>query len=88
MPFPHSLWPRRPEGCGFGPCVNSLERGGGSCLLCDVIAHLPQQASGVMQLAAREMKNAARDGVGKLKGGENLAFKKRHREGAHRGSHR
>jgi hypothetical protein len=28
------------EGCGFGPCRNSLERGGAGCRLCDVIAKI------------------------------------------------
>ncbi len=30
------------EGCGFGPCLASRERGGRGCTLCDVIAKLPQ----------------------------------------------
>lgn len=30
------------RGCGFGPCENSLEMGGGGCHLCDITAHLPQ----------------------------------------------
>lgn len=30
------------EGCGFGPCLDSRERGGAGCHLCDVIAKLPQ----------------------------------------------
>lgn len=29
------------EGCGFGPCVDSLERGGAGCDLCDRVAHIP-----------------------------------------------
>ena len=29
--------------CGLGPCVNSAERGGKGCYLCDVVAKLPQQ---------------------------------------------
>jgi hypothetical protein len=30
----------RPEGCGFGPCQHSLERGGEGCDLCDRVAHI------------------------------------------------
>jgi hypothetical protein len=55
-----------------------------ACRLCTVIARLPQPKSGVEVLALREMKNAARDGQGKLKGGDNLAFKPRKRAGARR----
>lgn len=79
-----------PEGCGFGPCWNSLERGGASCDMCDRVAHLPQpvfrDAAG---LRARDTKNAGRDGAPKLSGERErtpLAFRKRHREGPHRGN--
>lgn len=34
------------EGCGFGPCVRSRERGGPGCHLCDVTAKLPQHKIG------------------------------------------
>jgi hypothetical protein len=35
-----------PEGCGFGPCRHSRERGGRGCHLCDVTAKLPQPKMG------------------------------------------
>jgi hypothetical protein len=76
----------RPEGCGFGPCRNSIERGGQGCRLCDVIAKLPQPKA---LEAVKEQDNPERDGAPKLAGERkrgNLAFQKRHREGPHRGN--
>lgn len=72
------------EGCGFGPCLNSLERGGRGCYLCDTIARLEQPAARArgassagqaLDAAAagadvheREHRNATRDGDPKLAG--------------------
>jgi hypothetical protein len=81
------------EGCGFGPCRDSRERGGAGCYLCDVIAKLPQPArrGGLVDAAAdvneRETANPERDGAPKLSGERkrgNLAFERRHRVGPHR----
>jgi hypothetical protein len=78
------------EGCAFGPCRDSRDRGGAGCYLCDTIAHLEQPAA--RQAAAAEVReaektNAARDGDPKLAGEKkrgNLAFEKRRRVGPHR----
>jgi len=82
------------EGCGFGPCLDSRERGGRGCRLCDVIARLPQPARPAEIVAAvdadaheRAHKNAARDGDPKLPGEKprrHPMFEKRHRDGPHR----
>ncbi len=80
------------EGCGFGPCRDSRERGGGGCDLCDRVAHLPQPPAsrrvvGELEIHEREHTNAARDGDPKLSGEKdrgNLAFQKRRRVGPHR----
>lgn len=77
-----------PEGCGFGPCINSRERDGTGCDLCDRVAHLPQPVFRDV-LRIRENKNAARDGAPKLSGErerKNIAFRPRHRDGPHRGN--
>lgn len=71
------------EGCGFGPCRNSRERGGPGCYLCDEVAHLPQSRT-MDGIHARDKANAARDGERPDKDATNLAFKKRHRVGPHR----
>jgi hypothetical protein len=78
------------EGCGFGPCLDSRERGGAGCRLCDVIAKLPQPERLTRPLEAGEdvsAEAAARDGEPKLSGERkrgNLAFEKRRRVGPHR----
>lgn len=80
----------RPEGCGFGPCRNSLERGGDGCDLCDRVAKLPQPKRAIAAADPadeRKQANAARDGAPKLSGEKkrgNLAFEKRRRVGPHR----
>lgn len=82
------------EGCGFGPCLDSLERGGRGCYLCDTIAKLEQPAARRVDVAAadvseREQKNAARDGDPKLSGAKarrHPMFEKRKRQGPHRGN--
>ncbi len=61
-------------------CAGMFGCGDPKCRLCTVTAHLPQPTSGVAELARRQ-SNATRDGAGKLKGGGNLAFKKRKRLG-------
>jgi hypothetical protein len=83
---------RRLEGCAFGPCRDSIKRGGVGCRLCDVIVLLPQpptsrRAVGELEIHKREKANAARDGDPKLAGEKkrgNLAFEKRRRVGPHR----
>lgn len=78
------------EGCGFGPCLDSLERGGRGCTLCDVTAKLPQP--GARRLESADVKpqaNAARDGAPKLSGEKDRRhpmFEKRRRQGPHRGN--
>jgi hypothetical protein len=87
------------EGCGFGPCLSSIERGGRGCYLCDTIAKLEQPraraAAGLAPDVAavdadvheREHKNAARDGAPKLSGEkerQHPMFEKRRRDGPHR----
>lgn len=70
------------RGCSaIGGCDDSIANGGAGCHLCDVIAHLPQR--GVAD-GGRRGDRATRDGVADPKGGDNLAFKKRHRVGPHR----
>lgn len=84
----------RPEGCGFGPCRNSLERGGKGCRLCDVIAKLPQPRRSIAaavdaDVHEREHRNAARDGDLKLAGAKQRKhpmWEKRRRQGPHRGN--
>jgi hypothetical protein len=71
-----------PDGCGFGPCRNSRDRGGDGCYLCDVVAHLPQPRDVTDDRRTRAA--ARRDGVAGVKGGQSLAFKKRYRVGPHR----
>jgi hypothetical protein len=83
---------RRLEGCAFGPCRDSIKRGGVGCYLCDRIATLPQPPpssliAGALEIYDREHANAARDGDPKLAGEKkrgNLAFEKRRRVGPHR----
>jgi len=85
---------RRLEGCAFGPCRDSRERGGAGCHLCDVIAKLPQPPSsrrvvGELEIHDREKANAARDGDPKLSGAKQRRhpmFEKRRRQGPHRGN--
>lgn len=86
------------EGCGFGPCLDSIERGGRGCYLCDTIAKLEQPAARRRSLTAsavdvdvheREHANPARDGDPKLSGAKERRhpmFEKRRREGPHRGN--
>lgn len=80
------------EGCGFGPCLDSIERGGRGCYLCDTIAKLEQpgaRLAAAAEVRATEKANAARDGAPKLPGAKvrgNLAFEKRRRVGPHRGN--
>lgn len=73
---------RRLEGCAFGSCSSSRERGGAGCHLCDVIAKLEQPSDrAARRLAAaadaaavdadvheREHKNPTRDGAPTLSG--------------------
>lgn len=92
---------RRLEGCAFGPCRDSRDRGGAGCHLCDVIAKLPQPgadraarrladaAAGDADVHEREHKNAARDGDPKLAGAKQRKhpmWEKRKRQGPHRGN--
>ena len=88
------------EGCGFGPCLSSLERGGRGCYLCDTIARLEQPRTRSRGLAdeadaaavdadvhEREHKNPARDGDAKLSGAKERRhpmYEKRRRQGPHR----
>ncbi len=78
------------EGCGFGPCLDSRERGGAGCRLCDVIAHLeyPGRARAAADPAGEKPQaNAARDGAPKLSGERERRhpmWNKRKREGPHR----
>jgi len=82
---------RRLEGCAFGPCRDSRERGGAGCHLCDVIAKLPQPQKLTRPLEAGEdlaPDKAARDGDPKLSGAKQRRhpmFEKRRRQGPHRG---
>lgn len=80
------------SGCGFpGGCSDSRDNGGSGCYLCDTVAKLPQPKTALEAISEREHKNAARDGAERLSGERkrgNIAFRKRHREGPHRGSHR
>lgn len=102
----------KPEGCGFGPCKHSKERGGHGCDMCDRVAQIaPLEPCGRVLadgvacslyrghpswVACRGTKkakeaaaaNATRDGERPDKDDTNLAFKRRYREGPHRGSHR
>lgn len=78
------------EGCGFGPCLESLERGGSGCYLCDTIARLAQPAAKRALVEAADVKptaNASRDGDPKLSGAKarrHPMFEKRRRDGPHR----
>ena len=78
------------EGCAFGPCQNSIERGGASCDLCDRVAKIPQVGGRLKTSDPADVKpqqNAARGGAPKLAGERargNLAFQKRRRVGPHR----
>lgn len=81
------------EGCGFGPCLDSRERGGRGCYLCDTIATLPQPIKRLAPAAVdegiheREHANAARDGDPKLSGAKERRhpmYEKRRRQGPHR----
>jgi hypothetical protein len=85
------------EGCGFGPCLSSTQRGGPFCYLCDTIARLEQpraRARALTDAAAvdadvheREHRNAARDGDPKLSGAKERRhpmYEKRRRQGPHR----
>jgi hypothetical protein len=86
------------EGCGFGPCLDSIERGGCGCYLCDTVARLEQPAARRRSLDAaaadanvheREHTNAARDGDPKLAGAKSRRhpmWEKRRRQGPHRGN--
>jgi hypothetical protein len=70
-------------GCSaIGGCDDSLAHGGAGCHLCDVVAKLPQPRTAMHRL--EQATNATRDGEADRKGGDNLAFKKRHRVGPHR----
>jgi hypothetical protein len=71
------------RGCAdVGGCDDARDNGGAGCHLCDVIAKLPQPRTAMDRLAGTD--NITRDGEAERKGGENLAFKKRHRVGPHR----
>jgi hypothetical protein len=71
------------RGCAdIGGCDDSVVNGGTGCHLCDVVARLPQPRTAMDRL--EQAANVTRDGEAELKGGENLAFKKRHRVGPHR----
>lgn len=79
------------EGCGFGPCVDALERGGRGCHLCDVIAHLKQPRGRVTAdpQDEKEQNNPERDGAPTLAGTRERRhpmWEKRHRDGPHRGN--
>jgi hypothetical protein len=58
--------------CAVGTCTDP------DCELCQRVARLPQPGT---RESIREKAKATRDGDAKRKGGENLAFKKRHRVG-------
>jgi hypothetical protein len=51
------------------------------CWLCTVVAELPQPT---FNDDRRRGDEGTRDGTAEQKGGDNLAFKKRHRVGPHR----
>lgn len=78
------------EGCAFGPCLDSIERGGRGCYLCDTIARLPQPRRSIAAADPadeRKQTNAARDGAPKLSGEKERRhpmFEKRRRDGPHR----
>ena len=76
------------EGCAFGPCLNSSERGGRGCHLCDVIAKLPQPGRRLVDAdPVKPQANAARDGDPKLAGERERRhpmWVKRRRDGPHR----
>lgn len=78
------------EGCGFGPCLDSIERGGRGCYLCDTIARLAQPAharAAADPVDEKKQANAARDGAPKLSGEKERRhpmFEKRRRDGPHR----
>jgi hypothetical protein len=68
--------------CALGTCVDP------DCYLCAVVAKLPQPESAA-EREERKAANATRDGAPTLAGErkrKNIAFRKRHREGPHRGN--
>jgi hypothetical protein len=77
-------------GCAsLGGCADSTANGGAGCYLCDVVAKLPQPKTALDLISDREQKNATRGGAEKLSGERtrgNIAFRKRHRQGPHRGN--
>jgi hypothetical protein len=78
------------EGCGFGPCLDSRERGGRGCYLCDTIARLEQPAARARAADPADVKqqtNPERDGAPKLAGERERRhpmWEKRRRDGPHR----